>query len=131
MGQEKVTINLTPLELGKIDLLVEQGEFTSRTDAIRSAVRRELDLHTDLIAETVKRNYFTVGIEFHSRKDLEKYKARGERVAIKAVGLIKLADDIDPDLADAVIESVKVLGVFRARPDVLKRLSDRVAKRAE
>ena len=36
---KKIMINLGAIDLGKIDLLVEQGHYSNRTDFIRSAIR--------------------------------------------------------------------------------------------
>jgi Arc/MetJ-type ribon-helix-helix transcriptional regulator len=36
---EKITINLGLVDLGQIDLLVQEGFYTNRTDFIRTAIR--------------------------------------------------------------------------------------------
>lgn len=46
METEKITINLGAIDLGHIDLLVEQGFYTNRTDFIRTAIRNQLTTHT-------------------------------------------------------------------------------------
>ena len=42
---EKITINLGPVDLGQIDLLVQEGFYSNRTDFIRTAVRNQLAVH--------------------------------------------------------------------------------------
>jgi len=39
---EKITINLGLVDLGQIDLLVQEGFYTNRTDFIRTAIRTQL-----------------------------------------------------------------------------------------
>jgi len=39
---EKITINLGLVDLGQIDLLVQEGFYANRTDFIRSAIRTQL-----------------------------------------------------------------------------------------
>ena len=39
---EKITINLGHVDLGRIDLLVREGFYSNRTDFIRTAIRNQL-----------------------------------------------------------------------------------------
>lgn len=126
MDSEKLTINVTPVDLGKMDVLVAQGVFTNRADLIRTAIRRELDQHDTMVRETITRDAYWVGIEVHSKKDLERLKAQGKRLRLRTVGMIKLANDITPELADEVFESISVRGILRAPKPVLEKLGDRV-----
>ena len=45
---EKITINLGYVDLGRIDLLVQEGFYSNRTDLIRTAIRNQLDRHADV-----------------------------------------------------------------------------------
>lgn len=126
MDAEKITVNLTPVDLGKIDVLVGQGMFASRTDMIRAAIRRELSLHDDVVAQTVTRNAYMVGVEVHGRRDLERRRERGERIRAKVVGLVKFGSDVTPELADDVFEHIQVLGALRGPKDVLDRLAPKI-----
>jgi len=126
MDSEKLTINVTPVDLGRMDILVRHGLYANRADLIRTAIRKELDQHESIVADTITRDAFWVGIEVHSAKDLERFKARGEKLRLKTVGMIKLANDISPDLADAVFESITVRGSLRASPAVLQRLAPKI-----
>jgi len=128
--QEKITINVTPVDLGKIDLVVSQGHFSTRADFIRTAIRKEIQEHEPMIQEVVKRQYWSVGAEHMGRKDLEKMRAAKQVAKIKVVGLLVLGKDVTADLADEVIESVRVLGVFRAPDAVLERLEPKMGTRA-
>ena len=44
---EKITINLGLVDLGQIDLLVQEGFYQNRTDFIRTAIRNQLGAHAD------------------------------------------------------------------------------------
>ena len=46
---EKITINLGYVDLGQIDLLVQEGFYSNRTDFIRTAIRNQLDRHNDAV----------------------------------------------------------------------------------
>ena len=120
---EKLTINMNAVELGKIDLLVEQGHYSNRTDFIRSAIRSQLEKHTTEVQQTVVRASYVVGAFSYDRNDLERYKARGEKVKINVVGVCNLAGDIPATLAMEVVESIKVYGIFQASPELRDALT--------
>ncbi|MEO0597752.1 MAG: CopG family transcriptional regulator [Chloroflexota bacterium] len=121
---EKITINLSVVDLGKIDLLVEEGFYTNRTDCIRSAIRRELYTQKEHIDATITRQHRYLGVIRLNAADLEKYHERGEMLELSVVGFLKLDDDISADLAEATIKSVKVTGVFSHSKEVMMRLND-------
>ncbi len=123
---EKITINMSVVDLGKIDLLVEEGFYQNRTDFIRAAIRSQLDKHEPSVQSSVVRNSFAMGILLYSRSDLEKVVAKGQRRDFNVIGMLIFGDDITPELADKAIESIRVRGVFRA-PDAVKEvLKDRM-----
>ncbi|GAB2890157.1 CopG family transcriptional regulator [Paraburkholderia jirisanensis] len=123
---EKITINLGPVDLGQIDLLVEEGFYSNRTDLIRTAIRNQLAVHAPFMQETITRRALVLGMQHFSRQDLEAARAAHERLNIHVLGLASIADDVSPELALATIESVVVLGAFHASPAVKAALADRV-----
>lgn len=125
MDSEKITINLGAVDLGKIDLLVDEGFYGNRTDFIRTAIRNQVDKHEGDMKATITRKSITVGALHYSSADLEPYRASGQKVAISVLGLLTLAQDVTPELAEQSIASVKVLGVFRASRAVKETLADR------
>ena len=120
---EKITINMNAVELGKIDLLVEQGHYSNRTDFIRSAIRSQLEKHTLDVQQSVTRHSYGVGAFFHSPADFEKFKAKGEKIRISIVGIYTIPNEISPALAVETIESIKVYGIFQASAAVKDALS--------
>lgn len=123
---EKMTINMGVVDLGQIDLLVQEGFYSNRSDLIRTAVRNLLAVHSDTLRQTVARRTLTLGLQQLGRAELERAVAAGERLKIQVVGLARIDDDVTPELARAAIESVTVLGAFQASPAVRKALSDRM-----
>lgn len=123
---EKITLNMSAVDLGKVDLLVQEGLYSNRTDFIRTAIRNLLDKHNVEIQQSVSRNSYGIGVLGYSRKDLERFKAKGEKINFKMIGLVNLATDIPADLASEVIESIKVLGIFIASDEVKEALADRM-----
>lgn len=123
---EKITINLEPVDLGKIDLLVQQGFYATRTDLIKHAIRRLLDEHKDAINEQVQRHNFVMGIVSYNRADLERKRAKGERLTVTVIGQLHLSQDITPELADAVFGEIRLVGSLRAPDAVCDRLKDKI-----
>jgi Arc/MetJ-type ribon-helix-helix transcriptional regulator len=123
---EKITINLAPVDLGQIDLLVREGFYQNRTDFIRTAIRNQLVTHAEALRETVARKTLVLGLQHYTRSDLEAVRAAGEKLRIRVLGLASLADDVSPELALATIDSLEVLGTFRASPAVKSALAERI-----
>jgi Arc/MetJ-type ribon-helix-helix transcriptional regulator len=123
---EKITINMSAVDLGKIDLLVQEGLYSNRTDFIRTAIRSQLEKHTLEIQQSIARHSYVIGVLSYDRADLEKKKDKGEKLILTIVGLLHLQDDIPASLASEVIESVQVLGIFLATDEVKAVLADRM-----
>jgi Arc/MetJ-type ribon-helix-helix transcriptional regulator len=124
---EKITINLGPVDLGQIDLLVQEGFYTNRTDFIRTAIRTQLATLGDVLSQTATRRTLTLGTSYYSRSDLEEIRETGQMVHIRVLGLATIAADVSPQLALATIASVEVLGAFRASTAVRAALAGRTA----
>src|ERR1700746_2762428 len=84
---EKITINVGLVDLGQIDLLVDEGFFANRTDFIRTAIRRQLETRSSAVDRTVTRRALTLGTEHYSRRDLEEVRASGGTVQLRVLGL--------------------------------------------
>lgn len=123
---EKLTINLGVVDLGQIDLLVQEGFYSNRSDLIRTAIRNQLTVHAEEVKRTVTRRTLVLGLQYFSRADLERALAAGEMLQIKVLGMARIADDVLPELARATIQSVVVLGVFQASAAVRGALADRI-----
>jgi Arc/MetJ-type ribon-helix-helix transcriptional regulator len=123
---EKITLNLGLVDLGQIDLLVQEGFYANRTDFLRTAARAQLAVHADALQRTVERKTLVLGLENYTRQQLEDASAAGRRLQIRVLGLATIADDVSPELALATIESVEVLGAFRASATVKAALQDRI-----
>lgn len=123
---EKITINLGYVDLGRIDLLVQEGFYSNRSDFIRTAIRNLIDSHRDTVARSIERHTMELGLRDYSRAELESLRDAGEMLHVKVVGLARLAADITPELARATIGSMTVLGALQASPEVRKALADRI-----
>ncbi|WP_457091445.1 CopG family transcriptional regulator [Microvirga sp. P5_D2] len=123
---EKITINLGYVDLGHIDLLVQEGFYSNRTDFIRTAIRNQLDRHNDAVRRSVERHQLDLGLLHYSLQDLEAVQAAGEVLHIQVLGLASIAGDVTPELAQQTIASLHVLGALHASPAVKEALKDRM-----
>lgn len=123
---EKITINLGFVDLGHIDLMVQEGFYSNRTDFIRTAIRNQLERHADVVKQSTARKSLDLGLRHYSRDDLEAARQAGQRLQIHVLGLASIAHDVTPELARDSIASVDVLGALHATPAVRAALADRM-----
>lgn len=123
---EKITINMSVVDLGKVDLLVDEGFYQNRTDFIRTAIRVQLEKHNSSIEKAVNRYSYGMGVFGCTRKELEAALAKGEKKNFDIIGMLIIENDVTPELADHVIDSIHVLGVFKAKAAIKEILKDRI-----
>jgi Arc/MetJ-type ribon-helix-helix transcriptional regulator len=125
-ADEKITINLGCVDLGQIDLLVQEGFYANRSDLIRTAVRNQLATHSEVVKEVCSRKTLVLGIHHYTAEDLKAVKASREKLDIRVLGLASIAADVTPALARDTIESITVLGALHASPAIKAALADRM-----
>ena len=123
---EKITINLGYVDLGRIDLLVQEGFYSNRSDFIRTAIRNQLTAQADAVSQSMVRHTLELGLRDFSRDDLETVRRARQKLHIKVVGLARIAADVTPELALATIGSITVLGALQASPSVRSALAERI-----
>jgi Arc/MetJ-type ribon-helix-helix transcriptional regulator len=123
---EKITINLGYVDLGRVDLLVQEGFYSNRTDFIRTAIRNQLATHAETVTKSIIRHTLELGLRDYTRADLEAIRTNGEKLHIRVVGLARIAPDVPAELALATIESITVLGALQASADVKAALAQRI-----
>ena len=121
---EKVSLNMNVVELGKIDLLVEEGFYANRSDFLRAAVRTQLNTHAVAMDQITTRKSFVLGVLELDAATLRRKIENGEGADVKVIGVLILTDDITPDLALAALHSVTVRGSFHAPADVKAALAE-------
>ena len=123
---EKITINLGFVDLGHVDLMVQEGFYSNRTDFIRTAIRNQLERHAEIVKQSTARKSLDLGLRHYSREDLEAARREGQMLHINVLGLASIAQDVTPALARATIASVSVLGALHASAAVKAALADRM-----
>ena len=124
---EKITINLGFVDLGQIQLLVQEGFYANRTDFIRTAIRNQIDRHADTVRQLVTRKSVDLGVRHISAAELIAAKAAGQMLDIRVLGLAVIAQDVSAELAVATISALNVLGALQASDTVKAALADRIS----
>lgn len=124
--REKLTLSMATDQLRQIDRLVEQGLYPSREAFLQSAAQNLLREHGVEAPQPSPGRLTAAGIVMHSRKSLERLLAAGRQVELNVTGVLRLCDDVTPELACAVIKSLKVSGAFQASAEVKAALKDRI-----
>ncbi len=122
---EKITINIGYVDLGQVDLMVREGFYSNRTDFIRTAIRNQLERHSEVVKRSAALKSLDLGLRHYSREDLEAARDAGEKLHIHVLGLASIAPDVTPQLARDAIASVVVLGALHASAAVKAALADR------
>jgi Arc/MetJ-type ribon-helix-helix transcriptional regulator len=124
--REKLTLSMAAGQLKQIDLLVEQGLYPNREAFLQSAAHNLLREHGGEAAQSSTGRLTAAGIVMHNRKSLERLLAAGRQVELNVTGVLRLSHDVTPELACAVIKSLKICGAFQASAEVKAALRDRI-----
>jgi Arc/MetJ-type ribon-helix-helix transcriptional regulator len=119
---EKLTLNVTLVDLGKIDLLVEEGFYQHRSDFIRTAIRNELMQHKRKIDDITITKNWAMGVMSFNLADLQKIILADKQIDIIVIGLLRLSPDVTPEVAERAIASVRVRGKMNIPDDVREHL---------
>ncbi len=125
-ADEKITINVGFVDLGQIDLLVQEGFYANRTDLIRTAIRNQIAAHAEAVKQVVSRRTLVLGIHHLTVAELEAARARHESLDVRVLGLLSIAPDVTPELALQTVNSLVVLGSLHATPGVKAALAGRM-----
>lgn len=127
MDTEKVCVNLPAAEIGKIDVLVAQGLYSSRTDLIRAGIRKTLEDNQEAV-HTVIQGGARIGYQILSKAELEMAKRSGTKLTIFVMGVLRIQSTVTPDLADATVEHIQIFGSVKGPKAVIDRLGDKIER---
>ena len=111
---EKVSVNMNIATLSQIDLLIDKGYYSNRSDFINQAVRQALNDKKSVIEETGRQQSdldfkWFIGVMNLEKEELLKAKENRSRIKIKGYGLLGIDSELD-DLMIENVESVSVKG---------------------
>ena len=116
ISTEKITINVNTADLGKIDLLVHEGYYASRTEFIKNAIKMQLDKNDDEIKKLLlsenKKDWF-IGVFVLTANELQSMKQQGQVKKICGTGMLVIEKDVSLELMKATISAIETYGVCR------------------
>ena len=126
-SSEKVSVNMNVGTLSQIDLLVDLGYYSNRSDFINQSVRQALDQKQSIIENETHRHReskaeWFIGIYAFSEDQLISAKEKGKKIKVSGYGVVIIDENLD-DLALEVIESIDIKGKIIASPKVRERFT--------
>ena len=126
-SSEKVSVNMNVGTLSRIDLLVDLGYYSNRSDFINQSVRQALDQKQSVIEnEALRRREsnedWFIGIYVFTENQLVRAKEKGKKIKVGGYGVVVIDKKLD-DLALEVIESIDVKGKIIASPIIREKFS--------
>ena len=122
---EKVSVNINTATLSTIDLLVDNGYYSNRSDFINQAVREALGRQRGTIdgivrrqEERVQRGSWFIGVSGFTAKEIARMHAEGETVSMTGYGVLHIDPACDREQLYQVVESIRVRGKVIAPADV-------------
>lgn len=111
---EKVSVNMNIATISQIDLLVDKGYYSNRSDFINQAVRQALDEKKSIIEETGRRQNeldfrWFIGVMSLEKEELLRAKETQTKLKIKGYGLLGISSELD-ELVTEAVESISVKG---------------------
>ena len=132
---EKVSVNMNSATLASIDLLVDNGYYSNRSDFINQAVRESLKERQSTIDRIVNKNekmaagengsltvsaptfsalragdHWFFGVSGITRRELEELHTAGEKLRLKGYGVLVIEQDCEEEMLFSVVEEIKVRG---------------------
>ena len=122
---EKVSVNVNTSTLSQIDLLVDNGYYSNRSDFINQAVREALNHQRGTIEGIVRRQEeksgrggWFIGVSGFTAKEIAQMHAEGETLTMTGYGVLHIDPACDREQLYAVVESIRVRGKVIAPADV-------------
>ena len=124
---EKVSVNMNTSTLSQIDMLVDNGYYSNRSDFINQAVRERLQSHQRTIDRIIDREIkdegkpisdWFVGVYDIRREFVEESKAKGRTASVTGYGVLIINDDVDEEMLYEVVTSIKIKGKVICRPSI-------------
>ena len=115
---EKVSVNINTSTLSNIDILVDNGYYSNRSDFINQAVREGLQKHQTTLDRIIDKHMdaeenpdcWFVGVCNLDAAYIESAKKKGRTLAYTGYGVLVIDKNVDEEMLFAVVESIKIKG---------------------
>ena len=113
---EKVSVNINTSTLSSIDLLVDNGYYSNRSDFINQALREGLQKHQNALDRIIDQktrpegNQWFLGVYGLEKQEVDQAKAEGKEMKIRGYGVLVIEKNVDEEALFQVVRSIKVKG---------------------
>lgn len=115
---EKVSVNINSSTLSNIDLLVDNGYYSNRSDFINQALRNTLQQHQSTLDRIIEKNEtgattenpWFLGICGLTSAELNQMHEKGKPVTYRGYGILIIEEDCDEEKLFSIIKDIKVKG---------------------
>lgn len=123
---DKVSVNINSGTLSQIDLLVDNGYYSNRSDFINQAIRDALGQQRGTIESIVKRQErraesvhgWFIGVSGFTAREVARMYAEGERTSVSGYGVLHIDGGCDREQLYTVVEQISVRGRVIAPEDI-------------
>lgn len=114
VNTEKVSVNVNVVDLGKMELLIEKGIYTNKTDFMIKAITNELNKNESILDKTFNELDTDVHIQIgkvnYDIEKLEKIKASNMGIKLYVIGRLTIDENVPIHLAKEILLSIRVFG---------------------
>lgn len=115
---EKVSVNINTSTLSNIDVLIDNGYYSNRSDFINQALRESLQKHQTTLdriiskyeAEKETPHRWFIGVCNMTGHELETAKKQGLVLTYTGYGVFVIDKDVDEELLFETVKSIKIKG---------------------
>ncbi len=115
---EKISVNINTSTLSSIDLLVDNGYYSNRSDFINQALRSALQQQQPTVERLIEQNkpskesgnHWFIGVLGLSAKTLEAMSKEQQPLSISGYGVLMIGSDCPEDLLYRVVTKINIRG---------------------
>lgn len=123
---EKVSVNINTATLSSIDLLVDNGHYSNRSDFINQAVRAELQRQQAVTERIIRRTEkaaedeygWFIGVFGITPRMIEDAFRKEETMDMQGYGLLIIHEGCDEEKLFRVVKSINVRGRVKASDSI-------------
>ena len=122
---DRILLEINAEITAKIDVLVEEGLYSSQAAFIEQAIESQLAIHQATFDKYEKKKVVAIGLFNYSAQELEKFVAENKKAEFKVIGILRFEDDITPELFDRAVAKINLAGRLHAPEDLLPLINER------
>ncbi len=123
---EKVSVNVTSSVLSEIDLLVDNGYYSNRSDFINQSLHELLHKNRSTIDRIIEKNStpkhaessWFIGVSGLTAGEIEESFEANEHFSVVGYGVFTVSDNVDQEKLFSVVDKISVKGKVFAKSSI-------------